>query len=70
MSARGVDFLELWLGPNMPRSKRQAVESFVSRLTGDATAKGISLSDMGLDNYPPEKFIAQAMTYTREQVFG
>ena len=70
MSARGVDFLELWLDLNMPLSNRQSVESFVRRLTDDAAAQGISLSDMGLDDYSPEKFIAQAMAHTREQVFG
>ena len=54
----------------MPLSKRQSIECFVRRLTDDATAEGISLADMGLDTYPPEKFIEQTISYTREQVFG
>ena len=69
MSARGVDFLDMWLDLNMPLSKRQSIESFVDRLTRDAAAKGISLADMGLDAYPPEKFIEKTIGYTREQVF-
>ena len=69
MSARGVDFLDMWLDMHMPLSKRQSIESFVDRLTRDAAAKGISLADMGLDTYPPEKFIELTIGYSREQVF-
>ena len=70
MSARGVDFLDMWLDLNMPLSKRQSIESFVIRLTSDAAAHGISLADMGLDEYPPAKFIEQAINSSRKQVFG
>ena len=69
MSARGVDFLDMWLDLNMPFSSRQSIVSFVSRLTNDAAAKGISLAEMGLDTYAPEKFIERAIGYTREQIF-
>ena len=70
MSARGIDFLELWLDRNMPLSSRQSIESFVRRLADDAAAQNISFADMGLDTYPPEKFIEQSMNHTREQIFG
>ena len=68
-SPRGVEFLELWLDMNMPLSKRQSIESFVDRLTIDAAKQGISLANMGLDEYPPAMFIERAIEYTREQVF-
>ena len=70
MSPRRVDFLDMWLDLNMPLSKRQSIESFVIRLTNDAAAHGISLAQMGLDEYPPKKFIEQAINSTIEQVFG
>ena len=73
MSARGIDFLEIWIDQNVPSkgemNRGRTVESLVKQLTADAAAQDISFDDMGLDSYSPEKYIAQAMTYTREQIF-
>ena len=69
MNSRGVDFLELWLDRNMPFPKSATVSGLVERLTNDAAKNCVTLSDMGLDIYSPEKYVSQSMAYTREQVF-
>jgi|GEM_PF-7058396 len=65
MSARGVDFLEVWIDLHVPYTGRQGdpmyARSLAQRLIKDAARARLSLEDLTLSNYSPEKYIMEAL---------
>jgi hypothetical protein len=65
MSARGVDFLEVWIDEHVPYTGRQGDPMFAKmlakRLTAAAAIAGLTLEDLTLGTYSPEKYIMEAL---------
>ena len=68
MSARGVDFLELWIDGNVlpgPADRIQA-RKLAQKLAIDAAAAGFTLADLDLEPGEVEKYIMDKLVHVGE----
>ena len=68
MTTRGVDFLELWIERNvLPRSpdKEQAAR-LAEKLISDATAEGLTLDDLEIDDGNAASYIRDIIVHVGE----
>ena len=63
MTARGVDFLENWIGENIPRQKGDEAMAgkLAAKLIADAITAGFTLADLELEEDNAEKYIREAI---------
>ena len=65
MSARGVDFLEVWIDLHVPYTGTQGDPMYArvlrDRLIADAKRAGLTLEDLFPDKYDPDKYIMEAL---------
>jgi hypothetical protein len=67
MSVRGVNFLETWMGDNVPtHPQRVKAKKLGERLRIDAAAIGLTIDDLEIDNSSVEKYIFDAMLHLKE----
>ena len=65
MTARGVDFLEKWIGDNIPIQKgdQAMAGKLAAKLVADGVTAGITLADMELGEDDAEKYIRDAILH-------
>ena len=65
MSARGIDFLESWIGGNVGEADKygshERAKKLAAKCADEARALGISIEDMEQDQSSLEKMIYEAM---------
>jgi hypothetical protein len=65
MKARGVDFLEIWIGENLTDQPADAGK-LAAKLLAEAAAAGFTLADMELDEETVEDYIRETMVHQDE----
>lgn len=67
MTARGIDFLDVWIDINVPQQKDDLAkaEMLADKLVADAAARGFTIDDLDLGDYSVTKFIRQSMAAPR-----
>lgn len=65
MSAKGVDFLQDWIGKNVTGDNADA-GMLAAKLLAAAAVAGFTLADMELDEATVEDYIRDASTYVGE----
>ncbi len=65
MTARGVDFLEIWIGENLTSQPADAGK-LAAKLLAEAAAAGFTLADMELDEASVEDYIREAIVHVGE----
>jgi hypothetical protein len=65
MTARGVDFLEAWMGEHVTGEPGDA-GLLAAKLVADAAVAGFTLADMELDEATAEDYIRNAMVHLAE----
>jgi len=65
MSASGLDFLENWIGANVPGQKgdRAMAGKLAAKLIADAVTARCTLADMGLEEDDVEKYMREAIVH-------
>jgi hypothetical protein len=70
MSARGVDFLELWIQKNVaaldPSDDPLHASALANRCIADAAAEGLTLEEIKPDTGTVESHISEAMVHVDE----
>ena len=67
MTVRGVDFLETWMGDNVPaRPRRVKARKLGDRLRIDAAAAGLTIDDLEIDKSSVGKYIFDAKLDLKE----
>jgi len=63
MSTSGLDFLETWIGANVPRQQgdQAMAGKLAAKLIADAVTAGFTLADMGLEEDDVEKYMREAI---------
>jgi hypothetical protein len=68
-----ASFLEEWLDQRVrffgEDQRLQTPKFLAKRLMADAALQNITLAEMGLEQSELERFMAQAMSYTRDEMF-
>jgi hypothetical protein len=66
MTARGVVFLENWMGDNVPaHRRRKKAKKLAERLRIDATATGLTIDELEIDKSSVEQYIFEAMSHLK-----
>ena len=65
MTARGVEFLENWMGENVTSDPVDA-GLLAAKLLADAAVAGFTLADLGLNQETAETYIREAMVHHAE----
>lgn len=65
MTARGVDFLEIWISDNVTADQSDA-GLLGARLIAEASVAGFTLADMGLSEETVEDYIREAIVHVAE----
>ena len=65
MTARGVDFLENWMGDNVPDPHRAKAKKLGERLRIDAAAAGLTIDDLEINKSTVERYIFDAMLHLK-----
>jgi hypothetical protein len=66
MTARGVDFLEIWIGENMTADQSDA-GLLGAKLIAEAAVAGFTLADMELSEETVEDYIRDAIVHFGER---
>lgn len=66
MTARGVDFLEIWIGENMTADQSDA-GLLGAKLIAEAAVAGFTLADMELSEETIEDYIRDAIVHFGER---
>ena len=68
MTARGVDWLEVWIDSNVPARPGNWVEALAlaQKLRAEAAAEGFMLEDLNLNEEELGKYIFDAMVHLDE----
>ena len=66
MTARGVDFLELWIERNvlpLPVTGDVLIRTLAQKLRDDSSAAGFTIDDLEIENSPVETSIRETMVF-------
>ena len=66
MTARGVDFLEIWVGENLILANPPTPVELAAKLLAEAAVAGFTLADMELSEDTVEDYIRDAMVHLAE----